>query len=411
MDSVRARAGVRAGLADWAARRRRSPRQARDAMCRAWRYSGAERQRLLLVAKSAVAAVLAWSVAAYGLVSPQPTYAPFTALLVVQATVYRSLVQTVRYVAAVVLGVLAAGAVGPLLGENAGAFAVMLVATLVVGQWRRLGSQGVQVSVAGVFAYSALSGAHVSMLGEIVAMALLGAGVGLAVSLLVVPPLRYRTASEGIESVSGSLRRLLQDMAAGLRGGAPDSDAADDWLARARRLDGTVGAARQAVETGAESTRYNPRRLLGRRDPPPSFSGYRVFLDSLARGAEQVRSIAYGLRRLSDADGPDGTPRPDGRSLHAYGDLLDVLADAAARIGALEDGPEEGAGDGGGAAPADDPLRRALRDARERQRELVASVGDTPAWRSHGVLLTDMERLTEEFEYAHARGATQPPPA
>lgn len=357
-------------------------------------YSGPEREMLLLLFKSAVAGVLSWALAAYVLASPQPTYAPFTALLVVQSTAYRSLLQSIRYVLAVILGVVAAGAAGPLLGENTAAFGVMLVATLVIGRWQRLGTQGLQVSVAGVFAYNALSGTHTSMLWEIVLMALLGAGVGLCVSVLILPPLRYRTAARGLESLSESLRFLLRDMADGLREGLPERDTLADWHNRARQLDATVASARAAVENGAESVSYNPRRLLSRPRGPRSFSGYRTFTEALARAAEQLRSIAYGLLRMCDAD-----PRlcPDQEFLRAYAELLDVVSRAAAEIGSLDDDDK-----------GNNPLHRTLEDGRARHRDLIASLGDSAAWPSHGVLLTDADRLLAEFDHAHESGAQQP---
>lgn len=370
-----------------------------DALRRARERPGPERDTALLLVKSALAGVVSWTLSAYLIASPQPTYAPFTALLVVQSTAYRSLLQSVRYVLAVVLGVVAAGFSGPLLGENAGAFAVMLAVTLAVGRWQRLGTQGIQVSVAGVFAYNALSGTHESMLWEIVMMALLGAGVGLCVSLLLWPPLRYRTAARGIEEISEAIRQLLADMSEGLADGLPEQETLRTWLHRARQLDTTVASAREAIETGAESVVYNPRRLLRPAlSTRPSFEGHRVLVEALARAGEQIRSISYGLLRMSDID-----PRvcPDPAFLRAYGVLLQVVSHAAAQAGRLDGETPAGEGE-------PEPLRRSLAEGRRRHRELTASVEGTAAWPSHGVLLTDADRLLEEFAHAGDEGARTP---
>lgn len=373
----------------------RAPGRWRESLRRAREYSGTERETAVLVVKSAAAAVASWSIATYVAASPQPTYAPFTSLLVVQATAYRSLLQTVRYVAAVLVGVFIAGAVGPLLGDNALAFAVMLAFTLAIGRWQRLGAQGLQVSVAAVFAYNALSGTHVSALWHIVAMALVGAVVGIVVALLVAPPLRYRSAARGIEDLCHSVQALLCDMAEALDDGLPEPDTAQDWLYRARALDNTVSSARYAVEAGAESVVYNPRRLLNRyRSTSTSFRGYRTLVESLARAAEQLRSIAYGLRRMSEAS---GGPRPGDDFLLRYAGLLRLAADAAAEIGCLDE-------DGDGHTP----LRRVLDEAHGRHDDLAHAVDGAAAWASHGVLLTDADRLLEEFAHAHASGAAQP---
>ncbi|WP_369199777.1 aromatic acid exporter family protein [Streptomyces sp. PU-14G] len=366
--------------------------RARRAAHRARQQAGPERETALLLAKSGAAGVMAWALGAYVIGSPQPTYAPFTALLVVQSTAYRSVLQSLRYVVAVVLGVLAAGLVGPLIGENTLAFAVMLAITLLIGRWRHLGSQGIQVSIAGAFAYNALSGTHVQMLWEIIQMALLGAGVGIALAMLVFPPLRYRTAERGIEEITQATQLLLHDMAECLKEGLPDEETAEDWLHRARQLDNTLGAAREAVEMGAESVVYNPRTWLHRRTAPRSFQGYRTLMESLGRAGEQIRSISYGFVRFH---GEDAT-RPEDDFLSAYGELLESISEAAGLIGSLED--DEG----------DDPLRRTLRQCRERYARLCERA-EGEAWPSHGVLLTDADRLLVEFRHAHRQGAAQPP--
>ncbi|MGH3323455.1 MAG: FUSC family protein, partial [Streptomyces sp.] len=207
----------------------------RQRLLRARDYAGYERDVALLLMKSALAGVASWTVAQYFVTSPQPVYAPLVALLVVQSTVYRSLLHSVQYVAAVIAGVLAAGAASPLIGENVGAFAVMLVTALLVGRWRRLGTMGLQVPIVGIFAYNALLGAPATgMLWSIVSMVLLGAGVGLLVNLLLLPPMRYSTADRGVQELSTAVFVLLRDMAAGLREPIPEQDSAEDWLRRAR---------------------------------------------------------------------------------------------------------------------------------------------------------------------------------
>ncbi|RCG19749.1 hypothetical protein DTL70_23830 [Streptomyces diacarni] len=157
-------------------------------------------------------------------------------------------------------------------------------------------------------------------------------------------------------------------------------------------MDGTLGAAREAVEMGAESVVYNPRSWLHRRTNSRSFQGYRTLMESLGRAGEQIRSISYGFVRFH---GEDAT-RPGDDFLSAYGELLESISEAAGLIGSLED--DEG----------DDPLRRALRQCRERYARLRERA-EGEAWPSHGVLLTDADRLLVEFRHAHRQGAAQPP--
>ncbi|GAB2772337.1 FUSC family protein [Streptomyces daliensis] len=366
----------------------RAVERARQWLSRARGHAGHERHIALLLAKSALAGVVSWTLAEYVVASPQPTYAPFTALLVVQSTVYRTLVQSGQYVGAVLLGVLAAGAVGPLLGDNVAAFAVMLVIGLLIGRWHKLGVQGIQVPVAGVFAYNAFSGTELTMLWPIVSMVLLGAATGLVVNLVLLPPMHYGTAAEGVRELSTSVCSVLTDMASGLREGPPEKDTAAEWARRARELDGTVRKARYAVEHGAESISYNPRRLLS-RSAPTTFSGYRTMVDSLARAAEQVRSISFGLQRSLEEERP-----PDDGFLRAYGEFLDLVAETAQRLGDPEAGDED--------------LRRRVENGREHYDELVRRTGENDAWPTLGALLIDAHRLLQEFAHAHGEGAVRP---
>nr|WP_277607965.1 aromatic acid exporter family protein [Streptomyces boncukensis] len=337
--------------------------------------------------KSALAGVLGWALAHYVIGSPQPTYAPFVALLVVQFTVYRSLLHAGQYVAALVAGVLAAGAANPLLGENLAGFAAMLVVGLLVGRWRHLGVMGGQAPVAGVFAYQALmGGTDGRMLWHIVSMVLLGAAVGLAVNLLLLPPMRYATADRGIEQLSTAVSRLLDDMAAGLRDG--ENADSGDWLHRARSLDSSVSKARTAVEHGAESVSYNPRRLFC-RNLPATFFGYRTMVESLARVVEQVRSMAVVLdARLAE------DPAGDRVFLEGYADVLSSAADGVRYTG-------------GAGRESHEELHRVVDRCTERCHDLELHAGNG-AWPSLGALLTDACRLAEELRRAHRSGAVRP---
>jgi len=93
---------------------------------------------LIQLVKTVVAAVLAWVIAAQVFDLPQPFLAPWAALLVVHATVYRSFWKGAKQITATVLGVLLAWATGNTLGLDPAALAVMLFAALALGQVRWL---------------------------------------------------------------------------------------------------------------------------------------------------------------------------------------------------------------------------------------------------------------------------------
>lgn len=358
---------------------------------RARRYSGHERQTALLVAKSGAAAVLAWYLAVSLVGTAQPSYAPFTALLVVQSTVYRSILQSLRYVGAVVLGVAAAGFAEVVLGRDVAAFAVMIAVGLLVGRWHRLGPMGLQVPIAGVFAYTALSGSQPVALWSIVSMVLLGAATGLVVNLLLLPPMRYGTAAQGLRELATAVHTLLRDVSDGLREGTPDADTARDWARRARFMDDTVSRAHHAVEHGAESISFNPRRLLTRH-APAGFTGYRTMTESLRHAVDQLRSITTGL--CYAVDGEDEHVLGEA-FLRPYGELLSLVAAAAWYCGSTDE-------------EARANLSEALHSGHERYDELVRDTDTDHVWPAMGALMADAARLMEEFDRAHREGAVRP---
>jgi uncharacterized membrane protein YgaE (UPF0421/DUF939 family) len=259
----------------------------------------------LLIVKSGIAATAAWMLAEVVLQAPSATFAPFSALLMVQVTVAQSVDQSLRYGAAVVGGVLLAGLVTPLLGPGVTTFAVLMLMALLIGRWHKLGSQGSQVAVAALFAYASFvqsggGSSSILQVASIGGLVIMGCVVGVLTNLVVVPPVRYRSAQYAVAALSRSLRDLLTDIDDGVRQGVPDKQTAESWLHRADQLGDTVAQARSSVEHAADSMRLNPRRLLMRGTR--SFTGYRVIVDGLERASEQVRSLARGLQYMTVSD-------------------------------------------------------------------------------------------------------------
>ena len=91
------------------------------------------RTQLLLAAKAAVAAGIAWAVAL--LVDPhsRPYFAPLAVILIVQPTVYDSLSRAFQRVVGVVLGVTAALAVSHFLTPSGWSIAIIVFGGLLLG--------------------------------------------------------------------------------------------------------------------------------------------------------------------------------------------------------------------------------------------------------------------------------------
>lgn len=369
-----------------------------------------DREAALTLAKSVVACTTAWILATWVFEARYATFAAFSALMLIDLTVADSVAKAVRYTAAMLTGVALVGGAVWLWGVPLWLFPSMLIVALLIGRWHRLGSQGVNVAVAAIFAYGAFalpSGAasQGSPLPQIAGMVLLGASVALGVTLVVAPPLRYRSASYAVDSLSGSLAEVLSDMADGLS--APDTPGADagrDWRWRADELPRKAAQARHTVDHAERTSQFNPRRLVVRRRP--GVAGHRWTIQALERIAGQLQWVAVGLERAVDLNG--GLRPGQDQFLRRYGALLAAVRDAVERLGALPDAESAGA-----------PLASEARRCRAALDELTAHIEgrrlDRPAqWGIYGALYTDAERLCQEVEsarddFAHPGGAVTTP--
>ncbi|MEU6315971.1 aromatic acid exporter family protein, partial [Streptomyces sp. NPDC047014] len=125
---------------------------------RAVRGSGSERDQLILGIKSVVAAMAAWVIARYLLPPTVSTFAPFTALVALQATVYRSLRDCVQYLVAMAAGAALAASLAAVAGIHGWTFGLLTLLALCVGKIERFGQQGIQVAIVGFFAFSSGQG-------------------------------------------------------------------------------------------------------------------------------------------------------------------------------------------------------------------------------------------------------------
>ncbi|WP_371793705.1 FUSC family protein [Streptomyces sp. NBC_01471] len=140
--------------------RARAAAQGRSARVGQWlrRAAGSdghERHTLELIGKSTLAATISWLIAYDVMHAVSPAFAPFSAILIMQVTVYQSVTQALRYVGAVSAGVALQAALGLLAGPDLLTFALVALVALSIGRWRPLGPQGPQVATAALFAFSA----------------------------------------------------------------------------------------------------------------------------------------------------------------------------------------------------------------------------------------------------------------
>ncbi|MGW0904179.1 FUSC family protein [Streptomyces sp. NPDC002853] len=365
---------------------------------RAWDTPGHERHTLLLVLKSTLAATLSWVVSYYLLDAPSPAFAPFSAVLIMQVTVYQSLLQSLRYLGAVAVGVAMVAALGFLGGPDLLTFVLVALVGLSIGRWPTLGAQGSQVATAAFFAFSTYAAAtsasqKITQLGEIILLVLIGCGIGVVVNVTVAPPMRYRSAEYGIRTLSIALTELVSDMYPALREGEVDEESCRQWRRRAEQTGGQITQAKEGLRTAEESLYFNPRRLLRRHRGRASFEGYGSVLGALERSLYQVASLTRGLHQWQEDEGG----RHDDRAfLDDYAGFLESLARIGEVLSQLdEDSLTEQSRQLCQLADEAQECCRKVRDGASRAGLPLAD----PA-RPYGVLVVESTRLMEEFQYA-----------
>ena len=242
--------------------------------------------------KTVAAAVLAWVVAAHLIGAAQPFLAPWAALLTVHATVYRTLARGAQQVGATVLGVLLAFGAGTALGVNAASLAVVLLAGMVAGTTRTLRAESTTAAATGLVVLLTGSSGDASLLGARLLDTVVGIAIGLAVNLLVWPPLRDRSAARRIDLLDQHLGALLAGMAERLRDGGREDDA-QEWVERSRDIEHEIDAAWAMVRSARESGRLNPRRSASAR--VQASEGYADVLGRLEQAVAETRSLIHTI--------------------------------------------------------------------------------------------------------------------
>ncbi|MFG2887959.1 aromatic acid exporter family protein [Streptomyces sp. NPDC048248] len=363
---------------------------------RALGSDGHERHAVLLIGKSTLAATIAWLIS-YGLLSAQsPAFAPFSAVLIMQVTVYQSLVQSLRYVGAVTTGVAVQVALGFLAGPEVVTFALVALVALVIGRWPALGAQGGQVATAAFFAFSTYASAagyseKVTQLGQIVLLVLIGSVVALAVNLVIFPPMRFRSAEYGVRTLAQALCGLLGDIHPVLTAGELEGEQTAQWRARAAGTGELITQARAGMRTARESLYYNPRRLFRRHHGRTGFENYGAMLEALERTLYQAASLIRSLDQWRETE----TSYNYRAFLERYGTFLESITDSARLLSTLDEDH---------LADQTDELYE-LADRAQRCRRQVAEQAESdglpladPA-RPYGVLVVEATRLMEEVQH------------
>ncbi|UFU02650.1 aromatic acid exporter family protein [Ruania suaedae] len=259
---------------------------------------------LLQILKSVIAATAAWWVSLSLLDSELPFLAPWTAMLAVHATVYRSLARGVQTTVATSVGVGLSFLVGALLGVSIWTFALAILVGLIGSRVSWLKDEGVAIATTAIFVLGSGFGEQRPLLEDRLLEVGLGVAIGIAVNLLVVPPLRDQQAARHVDSINERMGAMLAQMADELRD-SWDTDRADQWVAETVSMDSELETAWQTVRFARESQRVNPRRYVPtsrrRREPQPRWGegeevGYEEILGRVGEGISHLRHLARTVR-------------------------------------------------------------------------------------------------------------------
>jgi uncharacterized membrane protein YgaE (UPF0421/DUF939 family) len=307
------------------------------------------RHQVLLAAKTAIAAGLAWLAALAADPHSRPYFAPLAVLLVVQPTVYGSLSRAFQRVAGVVLGVAAALAVSHFLAPSAWSIGIIIFAGLLLGWATRLGPQGVvQIPVSALLVFL-VGRATPGYGGDRIIDTLIGAGVAV-IAVLLSPPAPAPVMSKALAPLH-RCTELLRAVSAGL--GSPwTSRQADSWRQDATELAGTLATARREHQALRLSTRWNARARRERaaldRAEEALRSGERIaiYTRSMARalvdGSDNARpmpvlsamlaSTASATEAYTEWVASAGTPASSRRLAETVRAADDTLSSALARV-------------------------------------------------------------------------------
>ena len=347
----------------------------------------------LRTAKVTLAVVAAYLLAeALHLSEHHPIVAPLVALLVVQLTLYQSLAHGLGRVGGVLAGVGVAVLVAHFVGLTWWSLGAVVAGSIVVGKVLRLGAHLFEAPISAMLLLE-VGGSGTLGLAR-VEEAVLGALVGVAVSVLVAPPLYLQPAGAAIGELAERMARFTTGLATAITG--PWSrQAADHWMGQARGVAQEVRRAEDTVERAEEAARLNPRGRRG-RDAHPRL---RATLTALERCHLTLRTLARAVlvRTYFVPQGEQSAAyTPEQRSA-----LADLLATAGAAIGAVAPIAAGGEAAEWARLRVEEHLAT-LDERRTRLAGLLATdpVVDEAAWSQHGSLLAAVDRLRVEITAA-----------
>ncbi len=217
------------------------------------------RSPLLQVLKTSVAVVAAWLLCSALFTQTAPIFAAIAALLVVQPSVNQSIAKGLERSVGVILGVVLAYGIGFVFGRSGWVVLVAIVLALLLSWVFKLGPGSAnQIPISAMLVLS-LGALQLDYAVDRILETIIGAAIGLAVNVLIVPPVLLQPAHLAVARLGREVAAAMERLA-----GALSTSTSPDELAtiraKARDLRKVRDTATDAMARGAESLTLNPRR-------------------------------------------------------------------------------------------------------------------------------------------------------
>ncbi|MBF4463193.1 MULTISPECIES: FUSC family protein [unclassified Rathayibacter] len=260
-------------------------------------FTVATRPPLLQLVKTAVATVTTWIIAALVFPGTLPVFGAIAALLVVAPSVNQSFSKALERSVGVIIGVVVGSIIGTLFGSESAIVLLAIVAAIVVGWAVRLTpASAVQIPISAMFVLS-VGSVTPNYAADRILETLVGALIGVIVNGLIVPPVALAPAERAVGDLTAQLAGALDDLADALQEPVP-SRRLDELLINARLLQTMQRKAEEAIGTGAESLRLNPRRSAHR----DRLGALDSVMPRLGRIVTRVRGMTRTVHDLYDAE-------------------------------------------------------------------------------------------------------------
>ena len=282
--------------------------------------------RLQLALKAALAAGIAFAVAPYmpGSAAAYPYYAPLGALVAMYENVAGSMRQGLQTLVGLAIGIALAFMLFSLGQPSPLTVAVVMGLGVILAGLPKIGSGRDWIPTAALLVL--LVGGHnpdTFSFGYLLQMGV-GVTVGVAVNLLVFPPLHFRAAALSIAELRQALAQQLWDMGKALKESWPPEHV--DWSRRSDGLAAHARSVRFAVEKADASRQANPRRHLHPRDMDRDYRDLRD-LERLTFHVQDVTQVLSDVIWAEDTPFviPDAYAVPLGDAMSCVGDVLRAM--------------------------------------------------------------------------------------